>query len=70
MNLRQYEYSRDPCEILIAREDAAARRSCNGCVHTVIVFDHKICGKSLTGRYGHRCSAYIEKENICIDSVQ
>lgn len=70
MILRQYEYSRDPCEILISREDAAARRSCNGCTHTLIVFDHRICGKSLTGRYGRRCSAYTEKESSDIDSVQ
>jgi len=47
MTLRQYDYSRDPCDILIDRQEAAARRSCVGCIHTLIVFDKKICEQSV-----------------------
>lgn len=57
---RQYDYSRDPMEILISREEVAARRSCAGCQHSIVVFDRKICGLSITGKHGRRCSAYQE----------
>ena len=47
---------RDPLLVLIERENG----TCKGCANTLIVFDKKICAKSITGKYGRRCSAYAE----------
>lgn len=57
---RQREYSRDPLDILIEREE----RTCKGCSYekTERVFDVKIkiCAKGR--RYGKKCSNYKERE--------
>ena len=64
--MRRGDYGRDPLTILIERENG----TCKGCRHELIVFDRKVCAKSITGKYGRRCGAYAEKEVIRIDKSQ
>lgn len=54
--MRQGDYGRDPLIILMERENG----TCKGCRHELIVFDRKVCAKSITGKHGRRCSAYQE----------
>ncbi|MFY2996307.1 hypothetical protein ACWV16_26425 [Achromobacter xylosoxidans] len=59
-DLQRWEM-RNPVEVLISRETAAARRSCAGCAHTKVVespFGDSVT-RCLKGRpYGRKCKRF------------
>jgi len=65
VELRRFELG-DPLMILISREQAAIKRSCEGCVNvrTVVNPFGETVTKCLKGRpYGKKCSKYDRGES-------